>query len=61
MASSNTSTKRGRAQDRRSVAGGQSHETVYEARESGASAADVRTAVKQVGNSRTKVRRALKK
>ena len=58
MVSSN-STKRGRAQDRRSVAGGQQHETAYEAQKTGASAEDVKRAVKKVGNSRAKVEREL--
>jgi hypothetical protein len=58
MVSSN-STKRGRAQDRRSVAGGQDHETAYEAKTTGASAEEVKRAVKKVGNSRVKVDREL--
>jgi hypothetical protein len=58
MVSSNSS-KRGRAQDRRSVAGGQKHETAYEAQKMGASAEDVKRAVKKVGNSREKVEREL--
>ena len=48
-------SKRGRSQDRAKVAGGQKHETSYEAKKTGASASEVRTAVKQVGNSRGKV------
>ena len=48
-------SKPGRSQDRAKVAGTQWHETSYEARETGASPAEVRTAVKQVGSSRTKV------
>jgi hypothetical protein len=60
MVSSNSS-KRGRAQDRRSVAGGQQHETSYEAEKTGATAAEVKTAVKKVGNSRAKVERDLGK
>ena len=48
-------SKRGRLQDRAKVAGSQRHETSYEAKKTGASPAEVRTAVKQVGNSRTKV------
>lgn len=58
MVSSN-STKRGRAQDRRSVAGGQEHEIDYEAQKTGASAEEVKRAVKKVGNSRAKVEREL--
>ena len=46
MVSSN-STKRGRAQDRRSVAGGQDHETTYEAKKTGASAEEVKRAVRR--------------
>ena len=48
-------TKRGRSQDRAKVAGGQKHETSYEAKKTGASTGQVRAAVKQVGNSRAKV------
>ena len=48
-------SRRGRSQDRAKVAGGQRHETSYEAKKTGAAPAEVRTAVKQVGNSRTKV------
>ena len=58
MVSSNSS-KRGRAQDRRSVAGGQEHETAYQAQKTGASAEDVKRAVRKVGNSRAKVEREL--
>lgn len=58
MVSSNSS-KRGRAQDRRNVAGGQKHETAYEAQKTGAGAEDVKRAVKKVGNSREKVEREL--
>ena len=52
-------TKQGRSQDRAKVAGGQRHETSYEAKKTDKSAAAVRTAVKQVGNSRTKVEQML--
>ena len=48
-------SKRGRSQDRAKVAGGQKHETAYESKKTGTTAASVRTAVKQVGNSRAKV------
>ena len=48
-------TTRGRAQDRARVAGGQKHETSYEAKKTGASPQAVRSAVKAVGNSRRKV------
>jgi hypothetical protein len=52
---------RGRAQDRRLVAGGERHEVAYEARKTGATAADVKRAVKSAGNSRKKVERKLSK
>jgi hypothetical protein len=48
-------SKRGRSLDRAKVAGGQKHETSYEASKTGTSAGEVRTAVKAVGNSRDKV------
>lgn len=54
-------TARGRKQDRAQVAGGQEHEVRYEAGKTGASAADVKRAVKTQGNSRSKVERALRK
>ena len=38
---------RGRAQDRAKVAGGQKHETAYEAEKTGASQGEVREAVKK--------------
>jgi Protein of unknown function (DUF3606) len=47
--------KRGRSQDRGKVAGGQKHETTYTARKTGASPAEVRGPVKQVGNARSNV------
>lgn len=50
-----TQTTRGRSQDRAKVAGGQDHEVKYEAGKTGASKADVKSAVKSVGNSRKKV------
>jgi hypothetical protein len=56
-----TQTKAGRSQDRAKVAGGQKHETSYEAKKTGTSPAEVRTAVKQVGNSRQKVEEKLGK
>jgi hypothetical protein len=59
MASSKSS--RGRAQDRARVAGGQEHEVRYEAKKMGASAADVKRAVKSEGNSRKKVEKKLSK
>ena len=48
-------TARGRKQDRARVAGGQNYEVRHEAKKTGKSPSEVRTAVKQVGNSRTKV------
>ena len=50
---------RGRAQDRAKVAAGQQHEVAYVSEKSGASAAEVKAAVKKVGNSRKKVQGAL--
>lgn len=54
-----THTPRGRAQDRREVAGGQKHEVAYEADKTGKSADEVKAAVKSVGNSRDKVEKKL--
>lgn len=51
----------GRAQDRAKVAGGQKHETSYEATKTGTSSSAVRDAVKKAGNSRGKVEAELKK
>lgn len=51
---------RGRAQDRRKVAGGQEHEVRYEAEKMGVSRDEVRDAVKSEGNSRRKVEDKLK-
>lgn len=51
----NTQSTRGRNQDRAKVAGGQEHEVRYEAKKTGASATDVKKAVKSEGNSRSKV------
>lgn len=56
-----SSSNRGRAQDRAKVAGGQKHEVRYEAGKTGASASDVKRAVKEVGNSRRKVEKKLSK
>jgi hypothetical protein len=50
-----TQTTRGRSRDRAKVAVGQDHEVKYEAGKTGASKADVKSAVKSVGNSRKKV------
>ena len=52
-------SKRGRAQDRARVAGGQVYEVGYEAKKTGRSRKAVRKAVKRVGNSRKKVSKAL--
>jgi len=54
-------SKRGRSQDRAKVAGGQKHETGYEAAKTGTSSATVREAVKKAGNARSKVEAELKK
>ncbi len=54
-------TKWGRAQDRAKVAGGQKHETAYEAKKTATSSGEVRQAVKTAGNSRRKVEAELKK
>ena len=51
----NNQTPRGRNQDRANVAGGQEHEVRYEAKKTGASAEEVKAAVKSEGNSRAKV------
>lgn len=61
MASSKKSSNRGRNQDRSRVAGGQEHEVRYEAKKTGASAADVKRAIKSEGNSRRKVEKNLGK
>jgi hypothetical protein len=53
--------KRGLAQDRAKVAGGQKHEVSYEAEKTGSKPSEVRQAVKQAGNSRAKVEAELKK
>ena len=52
-------SNRGRAQDRSRVAGGQEHEVRYEAKKTGASAADVKRAIQSEGNSRRKVEKKL--
>lgn len=57
----NTGSTRGRNQDRKQVAGGQDHEVKYEAGKTGASAEEVRKAVKSAGNSREKVEMKLGK
>jgi hypothetical protein len=60
MATKKTSP-RGREQDRRLVAGGEKHEVRYESKKTGASASEVKRAVKSVGNSRKKVEKHLSK
>jgi len=54
-------TSRGRAQDRERVAGGQDHEVKYEAKKENVSEDAVKTAIKNVGNSRDKVEADLAK
>ena len=63
MATSKKSSggSRGRNQDRARVASGQQHEVRYEAKKTGASAADVKRAVKSAGNSRGTVEKELGK
>jgi hypothetical protein len=56
-----SSTKRGRAQDRARIAGGQDHELRYEGNKEGVTKDAVRGAVKDVGNSRAKVEADLEK
>ena len=56
-----TKTSRGRAQDRSKVAAGQDHEVRYESEKTGAPIADVKAAVKKVGNSRKTVEKAIRK
>lgn len=52
--------KRGAA-DRQKVAGGEKYEVAYVARKAAVKPAEVRAAVKKVGNNRAKVMKALKK
>jgi len=59
MAKKAKESARGRAQDRARVAGGQGYEVRYEAKKDRKSASAVKKAVKKVGNSRKKVRKAL--
>jgi hypothetical protein len=54
-------TQRGRAQDRARVAGGQEHEVRYESKKTGATASDVKRAVKGAGNTRKAVEKKLSK
>jgi Protein of unknown function (DUF3606) len=53
-------TSRGRAQDRKRVAGSQDYEVRYESKKTGKSKKRVRGAVKRAGNSRRKVERELR-
>ena len=57
----NTSSTRGRNQDRKKVAGGQDYEVNYEAQKTNSSSKQVKDAVKSEGNSRAKVEKKLKK
>jgi hypothetical protein len=59
MAKKAKKSARGRAQDRAKVAGGQDYAVRYEAKKDRKSASAVKKAVKKVGNSRKKVRKAL--
>jgi Protein of unknown function (DUF3606) len=52
-------TARGRRQDRALVAGGQDYEVRYAAKKSRRSSSAVKKAVKKVGSSRKKVKKAL--
>lgn len=52
-------TSRGTSQDRSKVAAGQDYEVKYESKKSGSSADQVKKAVKNAGNSRTKVEKEL--
>ena len=61
MPAAKKQSSRGRAQDRSKVAAGQSHEVQYEAKKTGATASEVKSAIKSAGNSRKKVERALSK
>lgn len=55
-----STTKRGRSQDKKLVAGTQPHEVKTVARKTKKSASKVRAAVKKVGHSRAKVEKELK-
>ena len=57
----NTSSTRGRSQDRKKVAGGQDYEVNYEAKKTNASSKEVKDAIKSGGNSRSKIEKKLKK
>lgn len=60
MATKKSTTKKGRSQDRKLVAGKQPHEVKAVAKKTKKSAKKVRAAVKKVGNSRKKVLDELK-
>jgi len=53
-------TTRGRAQDRKLIAGAQDYEVRYESKKTGGSKKRVKRAVKRVGNSRKKVEQELR-
>ena len=53
-------TSRGRAQDRKRVAGDQDYEVRYESKKTGSSKKRIKQAVKRAGNSRRKVERELR-
>ena len=53
-------TARGRNQDRARVAGGQEHEVGYEAKKTGTSKTEVKSAIEKAGNIRKKVEGKLK-
>ncbi|HEY2649323.1 MAG TPA: DUF3606 domain-containing protein [Puia sp.] len=57
----NSKTSRGKSQDRKKVAGGQDYEVKYESKKTGASTDSVKSAVKNSGNSRSKVESTLGK
>jgi hypothetical protein len=59
MAKAKKQSSRGRKQDRARVAGGQDHETRYEARKTSRSKTAVKKAVKKVGTSRKRVEGSL--
>ena len=57
----NTTSTRGRSQDRKKVAGRQDYEVGYEKEKMGVSSKEVKDAIKSAGNSRKKVEAKLKK
>ena len=59
-AAKKTPTRRGRAQDRKLVAGEQAYEVSHVAKTQGATAAAVKAALLEAGHSRVKVIKALK-